>query len=195
MEDEELLEAWRGGDTGAADTLIRRHFSAVQRFFRNKAWGDCEDLTQVTFERCVAGRDRFEGRSSFRAYLFSVARYVLFEHYRKKKAGAFDPAHSSVIDIDASPSQIVAGMQWQQAFLEALREIPVEMQVVLELYYWEGLRTHEIAEIVEVPRGTVKSRLHHARLQLKKRCEASGLDMKQPLSLPGWARDVEFAAA
>ncbi len=194
MEDAELLAAWGEGDTSAADQLIRKHFAAVQRFFRNKAWGDCEDLTQTTFERCVAGRDRFEGRSSFRTYLFSVARYVLFEHYRSKKAGAFDPAHSSVIDIDASPSQIVAGMQWQQSFVNLLREIPVEMQVVLELYYWEGLRTHEIAEIVEVPRGTVKSRLHHARLQLRKRCEEHGLDIGQPVSLPGWARDLEFAA-
>lgn len=194
MEDDALLAAWREGDTSAADTLIRRHFSAVQRFFRNKAWGDCEDLTQMTFERCVAGRDRFEGRSSFRVFLFSVARYVLFEHYRSKKAGTFDPAHSSVADIDASPSQIVAGLQWQQSFLGAVRQIPVEMQVVLELYYWEGMRTQEIAEIVDVPRGTVKSRLHHARLQLKKRCEADGIDMKQPVSLPGWARDVEFSA-
>ncbi len=194
MEDEALLEAWRGGDTSAADRLIRKHFAAVQRFFRNKAWGDCDDLTQTTFERCVASRDRFEGRSSFRTYLFSVARYVLFEHYRGKKAGAFDPASSSVIDIDASPSQIVAQMQWQQTFLGLLREIPIEMQVVLELYYWEGLRTHEIAEVVDVPRGTVKSRLHHARLQLKKRCEEGGLDTQQPVCVPGWARDLEFAA-
>ena len=194
MDDGELLEAWRAGDTTAADQLIRRHFAAVRRFFRNKAWGDCEDLTQTTFERCVAGRDRFEGRSSFRVYLFSVARYVLFEHYRAKRAREFDPAHSSVADIDASPSQIVAAKQWQQNFLDALRTIPVEMQVVLELYYWEGLGTAEIAEVVQVPRGTVKSRLHHARLQLRKRCERSKLDLSAPLSLPGWARDVEFAA-
>lgn len=194
MDDGELLEAWRGGDTAAADQLIRRHFAAVRRFFRNKAWGDCDDLTQTTFERCVAGRDRFEGRSSFRVYLFSVARYVLFEHYRAKQSRAFDPAHSSVADIDASPSQIVAAKQWQQSFLDALRTIPVEMQVVLELYYWEGLGTAEIAEVVQVPRGTVKSRLHHARLQLRKRCEHSKLDLAAPVSLPGWARDVEFAA-
>ena len=192
-DDHELLDAWRGGDAEAGDVLIRRHFAAVRRFFRNKAWGDCEDLAQTTFMRCVQVRDRFEGRSSFRTFLFAVARNVLFEHYRAKKVVDFSPDETSVADIDPSPSQVVADMQWQQTFLAVLRQIPVRLQVVLELYYWEGMPTHEIAEVVDAPRGTVKSRLHHAREQLRQRCERAGVDMSASLRLPGWARDFEAA--
>ncbi|MEM6995194.1 MAG: sigma-70 family RNA polymerase sigma factor [Myxococcota bacterium] len=185
-----LLDAWCDGDRGAGDALVRTHFAAVHRFFHNKAWDDAEDLTQTTFLRCVAMRNRFERRSSFRTFLFSVARHVLFEHYRgKARDDNFDPAGSSVADIDPSPSQIVSEVEWQRAFVAALRQIPVEFQMVLELYYWEGLGTHEIAEVVGVPRGTVKSRLHHARKRFAQQCTRAKIELRQPLQMPGWARD------
>ncbi len=195
-EDFALLDAWCDGDRRAGDALVRTHFAAVHRFFRNKAWDDAEDLTQTTFLRCVVMRDRFERRSSFRTFLFSVARHVLFEHYRRKAGTqAFDPVDSAVADVDPSPSQIVSEFEWQRAFLAALREIPAESQMVLELYYWEGLGTQDISEVVGVPRGTVKSRLHHARRRLAERCRASKVDLSRPIQMPGWARDLEPDAA
>ncbi len=187
-----MLDAWCEGDRRAGDSLVRKHFAAVHRFFRNKAWDDSEDLAQTTFLRCVAMRDRFERRSSFRTFLFSVARHVLYEHYRSKAGNdKFDPAGSSVADLDASPSQIVSEMQWQREFLAALRQVPAEFQMVLELYYWEGLGTHEIAEVVGVPRGTVKSRLHHARKRFEQQCRRAKIDVDKTLQMPGWARDLE----
>ncbi|MEM6295358.1 MAG: sigma-70 family RNA polymerase sigma factor [Myxococcota bacterium] len=191
-EDFALLDAWCDGDRRAGDALVRTHFAAVHRFFRNKAWDDAEDLAQTTLLRCVVMRDRFERRSSFRTFLFSVARHVLFEHYRRKAGTqAFDPIDSAVADVDPSPSQIVSEFEWQRAFLTALRQIPAESQMVLELYYWEGMGTQEIAEVVGVPRGTVKSRLHQARKRLAERCRAASVDLTKTIQMPGWARDLE----
>jgi len=189
-DDFELLEAWCAGDRQAGDTLVCAHFPAVQRFFRNKAWEDSEDLAQTTFLRCTAMRDRFERKSSFRTFLFAVARHVLYEHYRAKTANEqFDAAGSSVADIDPSPSQVVSELQWQRSFLDALRRVPAESQMVLELYYWEGLGTAEISEVVGVPRGTVKSRLHAARKRFAVQCQRSKLELARTVQMPGWARD------
>ena len=190
-----MLDAWCDGDRRSGDVLVRKYFAAVHRFFRNKAWDESDDLAQTTFLRCVAMRERFQRRSSFRTFLFSVARHVLYEHYRSKAGGAqFDPAGSSVADLDPSPSRIVSELEWQREFLAALRQIPAEFQMVLELYYWEGLGTHEIAEVVGVPRGTVKSRLHHARKRLEQQCRRAKIDVDRTLQLPGWARDLEPTA-
>ena len=79
----ELLERWRRGDNVAGSCLVKRHFDAVQRFFASKAPGHNEDLIQQTFMACVEAKDAFRGDSSFRAYLFGLARFQLLSHYRK----------------------------------------------------------------------------------------------------------------
>lgn len=167
--DFELLEAWRGGDEGAGRDLFGRYFDAVFRFFRNKVDDAAEDLTQQTFMGLVAGRDRFRGDASFRTYLFMIARKRLYSHLRtrdrRKETVPFDQA--SIADLGlASPSRAVAVRQEQQLLLQALRRLPVDMQVALELFYWEELTVIEIAAVLETPVGTVKSRLQRARTRL-----------------------------
>ncbi len=78
--------------------------------------------------------------------------------------------------------------------LEGLRRIPVECQEVLELHYWERMETAEIAEIIGVPRGTVKTRLQRGRRLLASRLErlsASPHVLRSTLSdLDGWAQGL-----
>src|SRR5215468_5288882 len=81
--DIELLKAWIDGDNGAGSILVRRHFDALYRFFTKKASGHEEDLIQQTFMASVEAKDAFRGDSSFRAYLFGLARFQLLTHYRK----------------------------------------------------------------------------------------------------------------
>jgi RNA polymerase sigma-70 factor (ECF subfamily) len=192
-----LLERWRDGDREAGQALITRHFAAVRRFFANKISRDPDDLAQSTFLRCVERRDAFEGRSSFRTFLFAVARNVLFEHYRAIFRDDFEPTVTSVADLDPTPSQLVSDVEWQRRFYDALRAIPVEMQALLELYYWEGLSTTELADVFDTARGTIKSRLFAARGELRDRCLRSGLDIGREScrSVPGWARDLADLAA
>lgn len=164
-----LLQAWRGGDEAAGRELFARYFDSVFRFFRNKVDEAAEDLTQQTFMGLVQGKDRFRGDASFRTYVFMIARKRLYSYLRKTQRSDAPVAWggSSVADLGlASPSMAVARHQEQRLLLLALRRLPVEMQVALELFYWEELTVTEIAEVLETPVGTVKSRLQRARARL-----------------------------
>ncbi len=193
--DEELFEAWRCGDRTAGNVLCRRHFWAIRRFFQNKVDREVEELVQQTFARCVEGRARYAGRSSFRIFLFGVARNVLREFYRGGRH--CQPAifsEQSVRDMGAGPSTALAKRQEQRLLLEALRRIPMELQVVLELYYWEELTGVELGEILDVPERTARSRVRRAKQLLEKaltRIKASPEALQSTMSnLDGWAAKV-----
>lgn len=81
-DDVELLDAWKGGDRRAGAALFERHYPAVLRLFHNKAGEQGKDLIQRTFLRCLEARDRILPGSSFRSFLFGIARNVLLEHFR-----------------------------------------------------------------------------------------------------------------
>jgi RNA polymerase sigma-70 factor, ECF subfamily len=161
-----LLEAWRQGDKAAGDALFVRHYRSVARFFRNKLPAErVADLIQETFIASIEGRDRIADASRFRAYLLTIAYRVyckeLRENYRKAELADLDLV--SVQDLGGSPTSAIARAQEQRLLLEGLRSIPVNYQVVLELHYWEDLTTREIAAVLGVPPGTVRSRLQRGR--------------------------------
>jgi RNA polymerase sigma-70 factor (ECF subfamily) len=164
-----VLDAWRAGDRSAGDALLRRHFDALYRFFRNKVDQGVDDLIQRTFTACIAAKDNFRKQSSFRTYLFTVARNELYHHYQRRQRDAvmFEPGSMSVEAMGTSPSAVLARQQEQRLLLRALRSLPLELQVAIELFYWEQLSTQEIAEIMDVPQGTAKSRLRRAREELE----------------------------
>ena len=167
--DAALLEAWRAGDAAAGQELFARHSASVMRFFRNKLDVDLEDLVQRTFLACVESRDRVRDGSSFRAYVLRIARNELVNHYaaRQRAAARVDPLTTSILDLGASPSVMVASDERDRALLTALRRLPLDLQTALELHYWEELSTAELAEVLAIPQGTVKTRLFRAREQLR----------------------------
>ncbi len=177
--DLDLLEAWRGGEQQAGNALFERHFRSIYRFFRSKLDdANAEDLAQATFMACVDGRDRFRQHSSFRTYAYAIAKNQLYMHLRKRgrhdKVIEFDTV--SAADLDASPRTLAAAKQEQQLLMRALRRIPLDFQIVVELYYWEGLSTPDLARILDVPEGTVRSRLTRAREHLHKQIDALASD-------------------
>ena len=196
--DFDLLEQWRDGDENAGRELFARYFDAVYRFFRNKVDDAAEDLTQQTFMGLVQSRDRFRGDASFRTYLFMIARKRLYSHLRKnqRRSEPVEFHSTSVADLGlVSPSRAVAVRQEQQLLLQALRRLPLEMQVALELFYWEELTVVEIAEVLETPVGTVKSRLQRARARLDsvidELSESEDLLRSTMDNFEMWARDLQ----
>jgi len=171
--DLELLEKWRGGDASAGEELFERHFDAIARFFRNKVNTGIDDLIQRTFLACIESKDRFRGDSSFRTYLFGIAHNVLGKYYRSKRRDGerLDFSVTSVHDMGPSPSMIVAKHREQQLLIQALRRIPLDYQIPLELFYWERMTAAEIGQIVGVPEGTAKTRLRRARQLLEQEME------------------------
>ncbi len=173
VSDNDLLAAWRGGDPRAGETLFDRHFESIRRFYCNKASESIEDLVQQTFVACLESRDRFRGQSSFRTYLFAIAHNILYKHFRKKKrtGSRIDFGVTSVHDLGLSPTRQLADREEEQLLLSALRRIPMELQAVLELYYWEKLTAAEIGEIVDVPEGTVRTRIRRAKQLVEQQLE------------------------
>jgi RNA polymerase sigma-70 factor (ECF subfamily) len=178
-DDWERLASWRAGDTAAGNELVAAHFAAVSRFFRGKLGDDVEDVIQETFLACVEGRDRIDG-ASFRSYLFGVATRRLFAHLRSKYKAGRELAFSevSLVDLGTTPSEGAARNERAQLLQAALRQIPVESQIALELAYWEGLSGAEIAVALDIELGTVRSRLTRARDRLREVVTELGGDVE-----------------
>ncbi len=167
QEDAAWLEAWRAGDRAAGQRLFARYYDAVSRFFFNKIGDASGDLIQRTFLACVEGMARFRGDSSFRSYLFSIAYRQLCRYFRDKHGDKVDLTSVSSLVLVPSISRFMVEREEMRLFLAALREIPLDLQVVLELHYWEQCSVAEIAVALEIPDGTVKSRLRRGREQLR----------------------------
>ncbi|MCA9652136.1 MAG: RNA polymerase sigma factor [Myxococcales bacterium] len=200
MDDEqELLEAWRRGDRDAGSRLIALRSREVTWFFRNKVFheDDVPDLVSQTFLRAVTARDRFEGRTSFRRFLYAIAHNVLREYLRarsKRQREALDFAQACVRELEPrSLSSLHSEKRQVQALIEALREVPIDDQVVLELKYFEGLTGRELAELLDVPEGTVRGRLARGLERLRERvreqlrAEASSVSVTD---IESWAAEL-----
>ncbi len=167
--DHELLAAWRAGDAERGNELVQRHFASVYAFLRSKVPDHVDELVQRTFLACVEAVERIDETRSVRAYLFGIARRQLIYHFRRSQRhdARFDPMETSVCDAAGSPSRLAAARQAQARVLDALHRLPLDLQITLELHYWEDMSVAEIAVVLEIPPGTVKSRLHRARDRLR----------------------------
>ncbi len=195
MTDLELLERWRQGDAQAAEALFERHFEALYRFFRNKAGTAADDLVQRTLLAAYEGSERFRGESSFRTFLFAIARNQLLVHLAKLRGvERIEPQRDSVADTAPSPSSVVHRRREHAMVLQALRRLPVDHQILLELFYWEQHSGAELASILAVPEGTVRTRLRRARQLLADEFASmqrgAGLAASASTQLDAWAKSL-----
>lgn len=168
-DEQQLLTAWRGGDEDAGEVLFERYYDGLSRFFRSKAGDHAPDLIQRTFLVLLETQARMREGTTFQAYLFGVARNILLEHYRGKRRDGerFDPTERSVEDLGPTPMTLIANAQETQLLLHALRRIPVESQMILELYYWESMTAKDIGDVLEIPEGTARTRIRRAKQLLE----------------------------
>ncbi|MEM6994897.1 MAG: sigma-70 family RNA polymerase sigma factor [Myxococcota bacterium] len=169
QDDEELLRQWRDGDKAAGDRLVRRHVGLLYRFFRSRAAEHTADLAQKTFLAAVEARDRVPEDAGFRPYLLGIARnqFLMFIRTNARRPRADAPADSRLMGEGPTPSGAVALREEQKTLLRALRKLPFDMQLCIELFYWEGLSRNEIAHVLDAEVNTVKSRLQRAKARLR----------------------------
>lgn len=174
-EEFELLDAWKGGDKAAGNELLRRQFELLYRFFRTKVPEEAVgELIQQTLLTCVEKREQFRGESQFSTYVFTIARRISIAYYRARSKGAkVDPASTSIADLQGSPSGILLGAEQDRLLLAGLRSIPFDHQVLLELHYWEHLTGPQLAKVLELPEGTVRTRLRRAKEMLREAVDAA----------------------
>ncbi len=146
----------------AVDLLVERHHSALFRFLgqltRNQH--DAEDLTQQTLMRAIVGAAKFDGRASLRAWLLGIAFHEFTRHRRRR---VWLPI---LADITAKATDIDS-IDDSEAIRVALAKLKPESRAIFLMHHVEELPLSEIAATLGIAEGTVKSRLHSARNQLR----------------------------
>ncbi len=158
----------RGGSSAAFETLFDRYREAIWRFFRRRTPDPAraEELAQDTFVAVLEGAGRYEGRSSFRSYLFGAAYNVLLADRRKAAFRATGPLDTDPGDPRGSDPD--AGI-WVR---HALATLDDDDREILMLREYEQLSYQEIADLRSTPINTVRSQLFRARGALKAALES-----------------------
>lgn len=166
--DAELVQAWAAGDERAGREVFERHRTDVRRFLRSKLRDGVEDLLHDAFVGLLSAAREREIEDA-RAYLFGVARRLVLQIYRGKSRQPQVQAigERSIADLDPGASSAIQGRQEDRLLLRALREIPLDDQIALELHYWARFSVGQAAAILEMPPGTLKWRLSRARGRLR----------------------------
>jgi len=192
MEDDDvaLLDRWCAGDAAAGNLLFKRHFTSLYRLFEHKTSGEVDDLVQETFLQCLKSRASFQHKSSFRTYLFGIARNVLLGHWRKQAIArpTLDFEEISIASLSTSIGTRLARRQERVDLLTVLRTLPFEQQLLLEMYYWQDLDREQLAEVFGVETATIGSRLFRARQALHDGLAARGATQPSGDQLDDWAR-------
>jgi len=170
-----LVERAKGGDRMAFEELVRRHadrlYAVLLRFLADPV--DAEEATQETFLRAWRSIDRFEGRSRFFTWLYRIGLNEAKRHLaRRPPAGRVRSLEDQPIpdapDWSEAP-EVRAGQAEVRKVLErAIRDLPADYRAPLILRDIEGLSTTEAAEALELGEAALKSRLHRARLAVRR---------------------------
>jgi RNA polymerase sigma-70 factor, ECF subfamily len=194
--DAALLAGWTAGNKSAGRRLYARHHAVVVRFFINKVGPEATDLVQETFLRVLAGAQSFRGEAAFRTWLLGIAFNVLRKHFEtlRKQDERVVQGYTSVAALSHSPSMVVVRCEEHRQLIECLRRLPLELQVVLELHYWECMTNREIADALDLPIGTVQSRIRRAREQMARMLDTEALAPLETATrkIDDWAREVRL---
>jgi RNA polymerase sigma-70 factor, ECF subfamily len=186
--DAELLEQWAGGTSAAGNSLLCRYYDELRGFLINSVPPeDCADVLHDIFLGVLNRAAAFEGRSSFRTYLYKVARNQIADYYRKRYTdkGMFDPATHSVEDLgERKLSSAVAFRQRLRRVNACLLSMPVAARLMIELRYWREFSASELGEIFDLTAGAVRVRLHRYRETLMAKMEEV-LDQADERWMPG----------
>jgi RNA polymerase sigma-70 factor (ECF subfamily) len=186
-----------GGDEVARDALLARHYASLNRFFEAEVGSAAPDLTQCTMLACVRAIHSFQRRSSFRTYLFAIARrqlaYYLRQERRRRSGATFDDATYQAHSF-TTPSRVVLRREEQTLLMYALQQLPLDQRITFELFYWEAMSNREIAEVLDVKVSTVTTRLQRARNGIFQRIadmRPSEFTAQQLVeNLDGWMRSL-----
>jgi RNA polymerase sigma-70 factor (ECF subfamily) len=165
VSDLDLIQAARGGDRAAFDALLRLHqdrvFSICLATIRDRELA--LDATQETFITLFRKLDRFDGRSAFSTWLYRVTMNTCYDVLRRARRHATETFPEHLDPADPSSSDQFAAADVRPELAEALASIPEEFRVAVVLSDLEGLPLAEVADILDVPIGTVKSRVFRGR--------------------------------
>lgn len=172
--DDKLVKRAKKGDSRAFDLLVLKYqgrvAQLVSRYLNNAA--EVEDVTQEAFIKAYRALPNFRGDSAFYTWLYRIAANAAKNHLvalgrRPSSDMALDD--SEVFDVPGllkdheSPDEVIMGKELEMLISRTIEELPVELRAALTLREFEGLSYEEIADVLECPIGTVRSRIFRAR--------------------------------
>lgn len=185
--DTALIEAAQTNDRAAADELLRRHFDLIYAVCRKLAGNDADaaDATQEAMIAIVKGLPRYDGRAAFTTWAYRVATNACLDELRRRKrrpdsglpeheTAALEPVRTMSATSAGEVDELVSD---RLDVNSALAELPEEFRAPLVLRDLVGMDYAEIAETLDIPPGTVRSRIARARRRLH---DSSALAGNQP---------------
>lgn len=190
LSDLEAVQAARGGDHEAFRVLVERYearaFRLALRILRDE--DRARDATQEALIKVYRSLDRFEGRSRFYTWLYRIVTNACLDQRRRenpdRRADWPDepdtdptPAIGAPVPTPSSPARALEQQELGRQIADAIEDLPEDARQTLLLREVDGLSYAEIAETLEIPKGTVMSRLHHARKRVQKTLAEQGLQL------------------
>jgi len=171
--DLDLIAGWKAGDQRAATRLVERHATAIARFVASVGERvDVDDVVQETFARAFASLDSFRGESSFRTWLFTIARRLVLDRRRsERRRGGGSRMQSEVQDSDVVTEfdalDAVVADETERRMREAVARLTPTQREVFTLRVAEGLSYREIAAAVDTTEGAARVHYHNAMRAVK----------------------------
>jgi RNA polymerase sigma-70 factor (ECF subfamily) len=176
--DTQLLEHIAGGDREAFRVLYQRYVRQVFSFVF-KLTGDSkmtEEITNDVMFEVWKGAKRFQGKSAVLTWVFGIAHNKTMNEYRKKSPAPVDPEEfAKVANPGDSTEEIVSKKDTSERMKSAMDELSPDHRAVLELTFYQGLSYQEIADIMDCPVNTVKTRMFYAKEKLKEALQKCGI--------------------
>lgn len=164
-DDTDLLDRFIAGDQEAFNQLMRAHedrvFAIALRMMRNR--DAALDATQETFLTLYRKADRFHRKSAFSTWLYRVTINTCYDQLRRQKRRSADPLPETNDPADIGSEDELTSVELRPDIERALHELPEDFRAAVVLGDFEGHSLETVAEILEVPVGTVKSRLFRGR--------------------------------
>lgn len=175
-----IIQRVQAGDVAAFDTLIvkyrERLYSIIYNLTSNRE--DANDLTQEAFIKAFRSVNKFKGKSTFFTWLYRIGVNTALSHIKKNRMRRFfsfenideEVAQSDILEILAAKTKSdkpTLLKELQEKLNDALQKLSLKHRTVIVLFEIEGLSHQEIAQITKTTEGTVRSRLHYAKIQLQ----------------------------
>jgi RNA polymerase sigma-70 factor (ECF subfamily) len=173
-----LLQRVAKGDRVAFAELYRRLqrplFGYLMKLVREREM--VEDVLNETLMEVWRQAARFEGRSSVNTWVFSIAHHRAVSRLRRKRETSLDEETAAAIEDQApTPDQNAANSDMSRILAELMTQLSAEHREILNLAYYQEFSVQEIAEALDLPANTVKTRMFYARQRLKALLEKSGV--------------------
>lgn len=180
IDDAELIRRSLAGETGAFGGLVARYQTRLYHSLLQVLGSEeeAQDIAQDAMIQAFRRLDSFRGNSGFYTWLFRIGRNLAISRLRQRRpVQSLHQASGTPLPIavnEAGPEEELRSREAVEQLRGALAELPEEQRTILVLREFDGLDYDAIAEVLEIPVGTVRSRLHRARHQLKEVLESRG---------------------